>query len=74
LFQIVIAMDLLWMFAAVAPFALALLFGFAAHIDPLSGRWRSRRREAGAGDARHIGHARARGEITPGSLLAADHH
>ncbi|WP_157695784.1 hypothetical protein [Caballeronia hypogeia] len=41
LFQFVSAMNLLWVFAAVAPLALASLFAFAAHIDPLSGRWRS---------------------------------
>jgi hypothetical protein len=59
-------MDLLWVFAAVAPFALALLFAFAAHIDPLSGRWLSRRREA------HTAHTRSK--IAVRSLLAADHH
>jgi hypothetical protein len=31
-------MNLLWVFAAVAPVALASLFGFAARIDPASGR------------------------------------
>jgi hypothetical protein len=34
-------MDLLWVFLVVAPLALALLIAFAAHIDPLSGRWRT---------------------------------
>ncbi len=29
------------MFALIAPFAFGLLFLFAAHIDPLSGRWRA---------------------------------
>jgi hypothetical protein len=38
-----VVMDLLWVFAAVAPFALGLLFAFAARIDPLSGRWKARR-------------------------------
>jgi hypothetical protein len=33
-------MDLLWVFAAVAPLAVASLVAFAAHIDPLSGHWR----------------------------------
>jgi hypothetical protein len=33
-------MELLWVFILLAPLALALLFFFAAHIDPLSGRWR----------------------------------
>ncbi|VXC26291.1 conserved exported hypothetical protein [Burkholderia sp. 8Y] len=36
-------MNLLWVFAAVAPVALASLFVFAAHIDPASGRWRARK-------------------------------
>ncbi|MEZ2351353.1 hypothetical protein [Caballeronia sp. RCC_10] len=35
-------MNLLWVFAAVAPVALASLVAFAAHIDPLSVRWRTR--------------------------------
>ena len=35
-------MDLLWIFAALAPLGLASLFAFAAHIDPLSGHWRTR--------------------------------
>jgi len=34
-------MNLLWAFAAIAPLALASLVAFAAHIDPLSGRWRA---------------------------------
>jgi hypothetical protein len=41
-------MNLLWIFAAVAPLAVASLIAFAAHIDPLSGHWRTpraRRRE-----------------------------
>jgi hypothetical protein len=33
-------MNLLSVFAIVAPLALAFLFAFAARIDPLSGRWR----------------------------------
>jgi hypothetical protein len=55
-------MDLLWMFAALAPIALGLLFAFAARVDPVSGRVRARqtRRTGQAAD-------------TP-SLLAADHH
>ncbi|WP_198155386.1 hypothetical protein [Candidatus Burkholderia verschuerenii] len=42
-------MDLLWVFAAIAPVALGLLFAFAARVDPISGRVRSRqsRRERG---------------------------
>lgn len=43
LFQIVSAMNLLWLFSAVAPLAVASLVAFAAHIDPLSGHWRTRR-------------------------------
>ncbi|SAK81569.1 hypothetical protein AWB77_04094 [Caballeronia fortuita] len=35
-------MDLLWIFAAVAPLAVAALIAFAAHIDPVSGHWRRR--------------------------------
>jgi hypothetical protein len=38
-----VVMDLLWVFAAVAPLALGVLFAFAARIDPLSGRWKARR-------------------------------
>lgn len=34
-------MTLLWVFAAIGPVALASLVAFAAHIDPLSGHWRS---------------------------------
>ncbi|GJH28463.1 hypothetical protein [Caballeronia novacaledonica] len=34
-------MDLLWVFAAVAPLAVGSLVAFAAHIDPLSGHWRT---------------------------------
>jgi len=34
-------MNLLWIFAAVAPIAVASLFAFASHIDPLSGHWRT---------------------------------
>ena len=41
LLQFVTVMDLLWVFLVVAPLALALLIAFAAHIDPLSGRWRT---------------------------------
>ncbi|WP_216858889.1 hypothetical protein [Caballeronia novacaledonica] len=47
-------MDLLWIFAGVAPLAVASLVAFAAHIDPLSGRWRapsSRRPKDDAVDA-----------------------
>ncbi|SAK55480.1 hypothetical protein AWB75_02013 [Caballeronia catudaia] len=36
-------MNLLWVFAAFAPLALASLVAFAAHIDPLSGHWRTPR-------------------------------
>ncbi|BBP96851.1 hypothetical protein BSFA1_19800 [Burkholderia sp. SFA1] len=36
-------MNLLWLFSAVAPLAVASLVAFAAHIDPLSGHWRTRR-------------------------------
>ena len=36
-------MNLLWVFAAVAPLAVASLVAFAAHIDPLSGHWRAPR-------------------------------
>ncbi|MDR5854955.1 hypothetical protein P9239_09130 [Caballeronia sp. LZ062] len=36
-------MNLLWVFATVAPVALASLFVFAAHIDPASGHWRTRK-------------------------------
>jgi len=39
-FQSVSVMDLLWVFAAVAPLAVGSLVAFAAHIDPLSGHWR----------------------------------
>lgn len=35
-------MNLLWIFAAVAPLGLASLFVFAMHIDPLSCHWRMR--------------------------------
>lgn len=41
LLQNVSVMDLLWIFAAVAPLAVASLVAFAAHIDPLSGHWRT---------------------------------
>jgi len=34
-------MDLLWVFAAVAPLAVGSLVAFAAHIDPMSGHWRT---------------------------------
>ena len=34
-------MNLLWVFAVIAPLGLASLFAFAAHIDPLSGHWRT---------------------------------
>ncbi|MDR5757618.1 hypothetical protein [Caballeronia sp. LZ035] len=34
-------MNLLWVFAVVAPLGLASLFAFAARIDPLSGHWRA---------------------------------
>jgi membrane associated rhomboid family serine protease len=34
-------MILLWICLAVCPVAIALLIAFAAHIDPLSGRWRT---------------------------------
>ena len=37
-----IGMNLLWIFAAVAPLGRASLFVFAMHIDPLSGHWRTR--------------------------------
>ncbi|WP_268811019.1 DUF2147 domain-containing protein [Caballeronia glebae] len=38
-------MNLLWIFAAVAPLAVASLIAFAARIDPLSGHWRTRARK-----------------------------
>ncbi|MDR5737924.1 MULTISPECIES: hypothetical protein [unclassified Caballeronia] len=47
-------MNLLWVFAAVAPVAIASLVAFAARIDPLSGHWRTRareRRDGGPSDA-----------------------
>lgn len=34
-------MNWLWIFVALCPLAFALLIAFAAHIDPLSGRWRA---------------------------------
>ncbi|SAL79701.1 hypothetical protein AWB68_05694 [Caballeronia choica] len=34
-------MNLLWIFLALCPVGLVSLIGFAAHIDPLSGRWRA---------------------------------
>jgi hypothetical protein len=34
-------MNLLWVFAVVAPLGLASLFAFAARIDPVSGHWRT---------------------------------
>jgi hypothetical protein len=34
-------MKLLWIFLALCPIGLVSLIGFAAHIDPLSGRWRA---------------------------------
>jgi hypothetical protein len=40
-------MDFLWVFAAVAPLAIASLIAFAAHIDPVSGHWRKREPRAG---------------------------
>ena len=40
-FQSVSVMDLLWVFAAVASLAVGSLVAFAAHIDPLSGHWRT---------------------------------
>jgi hypothetical protein len=42
-------MDLLWVFAAIAPVALGLLFAFAARVDPISGRLRSRQSRRGKG-------------------------
>jgi hypothetical protein len=40
-------MHLIWIFIALCPFALAALIAFAAHIDPLSGRWRALKPRAG---------------------------
>jgi hypothetical protein len=37
-------MTWLWIFVGICPLALLVLVGFAAHIDPLSGRLRSRQR------------------------------
>ncbi|WP_162064596.1 hypothetical protein [Burkholderia sp. THE68] len=50
LFQNVSAMNLLWAFAAVAPLGVASLVAFAAHIDPLSGHWRTPTRSGGEDD------------------------
>jgi hypothetical protein len=53
-------MDMLWVFAAVAPLALVSLFAYASHIDPLSGRWRSRGTSRNA--ARHSALEAKRGQ------------